>query len=457
MAETLYKRFADAIAVVEYYSYEQRESKEIALAFLVLRYACIKVDVVELGSKFGFNIAASSLVSQDEEDFFSNFMSLVRAVDSIFFIQDNGVSEVFEAFVEKNRRAKEVIASIKKIYEVLFFETVDGKYLAGIFESVLLELYNSKGGGGPEFYTPRNLVDFAVELVNPENNEKIYDPVCGTGGFLVRANDYLHQRNSNVCAEFIGRDKSLFSVKISFWNLYIHGVDNFSVYTGDSLSWAQYDPRKYDVVLANPPFSVKDWNWNLFASSGMDFYGAPPRANADYAFLLHIIFSLSDMGRAAVIVPSGVLFRGGAEKEIRRNIVNDGLIEMVVSLPAGLIKGTSVSLCMIFFNKRTRSESVFFARAPEKLSKDQFVSPAFELSNILDICREKRSVKGCSESVSIADIAKKEFDLSVSRYVVSGVAEIRGVAEVAEEYIKLEAELRSLQDELKYYLDRVLD
>ncbi|MNF78011.1 putative type I restriction enzymeP M protein [compost metagenome] len=457
MDESFHKKFLDAIVPLELYSYEQRESKEVALAFLVLRSACLRVSVVELVNHINGRMDYLSLASQREQDFFSFFMRLTETIDSLFFNNDAGVSEIFRAFVVKGRADDGSVTHLLNIYKMLFQEDVSESQLADVFEWLLLELYSSRGGG-MEFYTPRNLIDFAIQLVIPEIGESVYDPVCGTGGFLVGVNRYLLKQNSTAYTELFGRDKNLYAVKIALWNLYIHSCSDFSVSLGDSLSGSTIDRfKKYDLVLANPPFSVKDWNWNSFISSEMSLYGSPPRANADYAFLQHIIFSLSERGRAAVIVPAGVLFRGGAEKEIRKNIINDNLIEMIVSLPAGVIKGTGVSLCMIFLSKRSRSGSIVFAGLSNRLKRSGFESPALELNKLLELCKRREDVAGSCRRVSVEEIELNDFDLSVSRYVSNSAAEERGVSEVAEDYIRLENELRYLQDEMKNFLDDVLE
>lgn len=458
MNESFHKKFLDAIVPLELYSYEQRESKEVALAFLVLRSACLKVNMIELVNHINDGVDNLSLVSQREQDFFSFFMRLTETIDSLFFNDDAGVSEIFRAFVVKGRADDGSVTYLLNIYKVLFEEDVSESQLADVFEWLLLELYSSRGGAGMEFYTPRNLIDFAIQLVMPEIGESVYDPVCGTGGFLVGVNNYLLKQDSTACTELFGRDKSLYAVKIALWNLYIHGCSDFSVLLGDSLSESTIDSfKKYDLILANPPFSVKDWNWSSFVSSEMSLYGSPPRANADYAFLQHIIFSLSERGRAAVIVPAGVLFRGGAEKEIRKNIINNNLIEMIVSLPAGVIKGTGVSLCMIFLSKRSRPESIVFAGLSSRLKKSRFESPAFELNKLLELCKQREDVAGSYRRVSVEEVELNDFDLSVSRYVSNSATEERGVSEVAEDYIRLENELRHLQDEMKNFLDDVFE
>jgi type I restriction enzyme M protein len=449
MGESFHKKFLDAIVPLELYSYEQRESKEVALAFLVLRSACLRVNMVELVNHINGGVDYLSLASQREQDFFSFFMRLTETIDSLFFNDDAGVSEIFRAFVVKGRADDGSVTHLLNIYKVLFEEDISESQLADIFEWLLLELYSSRGGAGMEFYTPRNLIDFAIQLVMPEVGESVYDPVCGTGGFLVGVNHYLLKQDSTACTELFGRDKSLYAVKIAWWNLYIHGCSDFSVSLGDSLSGSTIDRfKKYDLILANPPFSVKDWNWSSFVSSEMSLYGSPPRANADYAFLQHVIFSLSDRGRAAVIVPAGVLFRGGAEKEIRK---------MIVSLPAGVIKGTGVSLCMIFLSKRSRAGSIVFAGLSNRLRKSRFESPAFELNKLIELCKRREDVAGSYRRVSVEEIKLNDFDLSVSRYVSNSATEERGVSEVAEDYIRLESELRYLQDEMKNFLDDVLE
>lgn len=429
------------------FHYESSEVLELLLALLVLKYAC------DISRDKTFKVEAEGAADEAPivPDFFvedmNNFFSLLKefseSIETAYFSSEGGLSEVLEGFVLKAGKRESVLSVLRDVFEDLMRGELPTGRIGDFFEFELKNLYEARGLIGSEFYTPRGVVDFLVSALAPAPGESIFDPVCGSAGFLVSSDKYARSNDKNgggVKLRGVERNRSV--ARLAKWNLFVHGCTQSSIFIEDSL--ANCSEIKFDAVFANPPFSVKTWDWDAFERSGHAIYGSPPRANADYAYLQYIISSLNDCGRAAVIVPSGVLFRAGAEKEIRSKIVMDGLIDAVVALPSGMFKNTSVSLCVLFIDKRKCNKEILFVRQHEGVN-----STLDELQYLLEIYRGRKEISGVSRVVGFEEIEASDYDLNFVRYIKSGKVGHRKFSEVFAEYSLREERLRVLQDEIK--------
>jgi hypothetical protein len=216
---------------------------------------------------------------------------------------------------------------------------VDSRILGDAYEYLIAKFADDAGKKGGEFYTPKQVVRLMVEILRPEEGMTVYDPACGSGGMLLEAVHFMErQRRRTRSRSPYGQEKNLNTWAICKMSLFLHDIDDAFIERGDTL----LDPKhlsgekvlkRFDLVLANPPFSLSPWGheeWKKGDKFGRDTYGCPPKSYGDLAFVQHMVASLKSNGRMAVVVPHGVLFRGGEEGKIRKGLLEDDLIEAVV-------------------------------------------------------------------------------------------------------------------------------
>ena len=207
------------------------------------------------------------------------------------------------------------------------------------YEYLIGKFADDAGNTAQEFYTNRTVVTLMAEILQPQPGESIYDPTCGSGGMLVKCLDYLRAKGLPwQGVKVFGQEINVLTSSIARMNLYLNGVEDFSIVCGDTLERPAFvegsQLRKFDVVLANPPYSISEWNRSAFEHDkwSRNKYGTPPQGRADYAFIQHIIASMDDsIGRSAILLPHGILFRG-EESEVRKNIVLSDKIEAIIGI-----------------------------------------------------------------------------------------------------------------------------
>ncbi len=305
------------------------------------------------------------------------------------------------------------------------------------------------GKKGGEFYTPRTVVQLMVNLLDPREGMRICDPTCGSAGMLLECAEHVRAaggdpRNLSLC----GQEKNLGTWAIAKMNLLLHGLPDADIQKGDTLR----DPKHvrngalltFDRVIANPPFSIKDWGWEDLAN---DRYGRfeperAPRTKADFAFIQHMLaITRAESGRLAVVMPHGVLFRGGAEERIRRHLVEADLFEAVIGLPANLFYGTGIPACILVLRRgkpAARRGKVLFVHAAadfEAGKRQNRLRPQ-------DIARATRAFETFADEpryarvVGLEELRQNEFNLNITRYVDTAPPE---------EPVDLAAELRKLE------------
>ncbi|MHC8312599.1 HsdM family class I SAM-dependent methyltransferase [Pseudomonas sp. GT1P32] len=332
------------------------------------------------------------------------------------------------------------------------FEGMDGRVALGECFELLLFIFaeNSIDSAGYS-YTPRGVVHLVTEMLKAQESESVYDPVCGSAGFLIAAARRVSEDLSGGQLNLYGQDISSVSLFIAKSNMLLHGLDEESIELSNSM-FSVHDGKgkfgRFDVVTANPPFSLR-WDGN---ASGVFFeYGIPPRSNADYAFLQRALFSLKENGRAAVIVPTGVLSREGVEKAIRVKFLANHHVETVVAVPPNTFYGTAVPANILVL-RRTRKESdVLFVDASSFFSKDRNrnVILGEAVSKVVALCDARSDYENFSKLVPLADIENNEWNLSVSKYLVREVLDdIDSLETLVERQVDLERQLADLQAEM---------
>jgi len=297
------------------------------------------------------------------------------------------------------------------------------------YEYLIKKFADDSGHTAAEFYTNRTLVKLMTFLVEPNEGESICDPTCGTGGMLLVAALQLKERGKEYRSlKLYGQDVNLITSSIARMNLFLHGIDDFDIVRGDTLTspgFIEQDQLKtFDVVLANPPYSIKQWNRDEFASDpyGRNFLGVPPQGRADYAFFQHIIKSIDPKtGRCAILFPHGVLFRED-EKAMRENLVRMDVVECVLGLAPNLFYGSPMKACVILCRAKKTQERknriLFIDAANEARSeKTQSFIDQEHRDKILNAFNAFEDIEGFAKVVTNDEILSNEASLKISTYV----------------------------------------
>lgn len=344
-------------------------------------------------------------------------------------------------YSERNAMLCSVITEIAKGLAE-FTNEVD--LLGDAYEYLIGQFAAGSGKKAGEFYTPQQVSTILSRIVtldsqDPSTGKKkklnnILDFACGSGSLLINVKKQL---GSNNIGQIYGQEKNITTYNLARMNMLLHGLKDseFQIFHGDSLSndWSilkEKNPSKKlqcDAVVANPPFSLR---WDPKDSIKDDFrfksYGLAPKSAADFAFLLHGFHFLSDEGTMAIILPHGVLFRGGTEEAIRKKLLMDGNIDTIIGLPANLFFSTGIPVCIIVLKKCKKFNDVLFINASEyfKKSKRQNVLLDEHIDKIIETYQyRKEDDKRYSRRVTIEEIANNDYNLNISRYVSTAVAE----------------------------------
>lgn len=256
-------------------------------------------------------------------------------------------------------------------------ENADPDMLGNAYEYLIkhfADLTNKKAG---EFYTPRSVIHLLGLILDPHEGETIYDPACGTGGMLLECVNHLKNNNEDYrTLKLFGQEKNLTSSAISRMNMFLHGIENFEVRRGDTLrnpAFFEADGlQTFDCVIANPPFSLKEWGVDNWANDpfGRNIAGVPPAGNGDMAWVQHMVKSMNSTGRMTVVLPHGVLFRKGTEAKIRQTLLEEDILEAVIGLGSNIFYGTQLAACVLVFNKNkdaSKKEKVLIIDASDQI------------------------------------------------------------------------------------------
>src|SRR5699024_7910746 len=243
--------------------------------------------------------------------------------------------------------------------------------LGRAYEYLIKQFADDAGKKGGEFYTPNKVVELIVNLIKPEEGMRVCDPTVGSGGMLIQSVDYIKSQNGDPRnLSLHGQERNLNTWSICKMTLLLHGLSDHRIERGDTIR----DPKLmdssnelllYDRVIANPPFSLKNWGREEAEDDayGRFRFGVPPKNAGDYGFIQHMVATLNHEGKAGVVMPHGVLFRGGAEGKIREGLLKEDLVEAIIGLPANLFYGTGIPACILVLNRNKEADKkgkVFF-------------------------------------------------------------------------------------------------
>lgn len=325
-----------------------------------------------------------------------------------------------------DERLKDLIEHMSKIK--VGNENYSADVMGDSYEYLIKKFADLSKKNAGEFYTPRSVVKLLVKILAPKAGETVYDPACGTGGMLIEAIQYM-QNDKMAYGKIYGQEKNLATSAIARMNLFLHGAQDFKVTQGDTLRSPNYLNRgelaTFDCVIANPPFSLKNWGAEQFASDvyGRNLWGSPTDSNADYAWVQHMVKSMDrKTGRLAIVLPQGVLFRGGKEGKIRKQLVESDKLECVITLVNNLFYGATIPACILIFRNQKQeghkgqvclidASTIYTPQRTQNVMSEADVKAVFKLYDDFIDVPEKAKV------VTLEDIRAKDYTLSVNRYI----------------------------------------
>ena len=335
------------------------------------------------------------------------------------------------AWTNKNRLRDSTLKDLLSHFSMLTLslETVPEDEMGFAYEYLIKKFADDSGHTAAEFYTNRTVVHLMSQMLDIEPGDSIYDPTCGTGGMLMSAVVELRRqgkefRNLSLC----GQEINLGTSAIARMNLYLHGIEDFTIVRGDTLANPAFVDgdklRKFDVVLANPPYSINAWDRVAWVNDpwGRNMYGTPPQGRADYAFWQHILASLNpESGRCAILFPHGVLFRN-EEFEMRKKMIEADVVEAVLGLGPNLFYNSPMEACIVFCRAKkapNRKGKVLFINAVDDIVRQSAQSRLTEanIKRIDDCYRNFSPEAGFSEVVATEQISAQNFSLSIPLYV----------------------------------------
>jgi type I restriction enzyme M protein len=343
-------------------------------------------------------------------------------------------------------------------------DSVTHDLLGAGYEFLLKNFADESGKKAGEFFTPRAVVRLLVQLLDPKEGESVYDPTCGSGGMLVEAVNQVRAHGQDPrTLRLYGQEVQATTAAIARMNLYLHDIETFSIRRGDTLrdpSFREKDGAlsRFDVVIANPPFSLKGWGRAAWVDDpfGRSEFGVPPESYGDLAFVEHMVCSMNvETGRVAVVMPHGVLFRRGLEQEIRRNLIEAGVLEAVIGLPPNLFYSTGIPACVLVFRAGSHHPGqVLFIDASGhfKKGRNQNEIAAPDILAVVSAYRQTLEAPAPNRMVSLDEIATEGWDLNIGRYVQRAAAAAIELSTALAEHLESREELDAAEAEL----DRLL-
>ena len=297
------------------------------------------------------------------------------------------------------------------------------------YEFLIKKFADDSGHTAAEFYTNRTLVHLMTQMLEIAPGDSVYDPTCGSGGMLLSAAEELRrQGKEHRTLKLYGQERNLTTSAIARMNLFLHGIEDFDVVRDDTLASPAFldgdKLRRFDVVLANPPYSIKAWDRSTWQTDkwGRNRYGTPPQGRADYAFWQHILASMKpDTGRSAILFPHGVLFRD-EEADMRAKMIHDDVIEAVLGLGPNLFYNSPMEACVVICRSKKpkdRKGKILFIDAVNEVTRERaqsFLTPA-HIERIAAAFRNFRDEDGFTAVATLAEVAAKQNNLSIPLYV----------------------------------------
>ncbi|MFZ3171813.1 MAG: type I restriction-modification system subunit M [Carboxydocellales bacterium] len=374
---------------------------------------------------------------------------------------------------ERNAMLKHLLEDFKDL-DLRPSRLIGEDVIGNAYEYMIANFASDAGKKGGEFFTPAEVSELLARLVKPEENDRIYDPTCGSGSLLVKAFNKIPSGK----AQIYGQERNGQTHSLCRMNMFLHNIDDAKIAWGDTLSNPLHLKNdklmKFQVVVANPPFSLDKWAMG-FAGEGSDKdfkmeegndpykrfgWGVPPSSKGDYAFVLHMLHSLSEGGRMGVVLPHGVLFRGASEGKIRQQIIEMNLLDAVIGLPSNLFFGTGIPACVLVFKQnRVREEILFIDASGDEYyekGKNQNKLREEDLQRIINAYENYESIEKYAYVANRDEIKENDYNLNIPRYVDTfEEEEMVDMEAVAENISRIKGELAEVEAQMAKYLEEL--
>lgn len=396
--------------------------------------------------------------------------AIVNAMNGIERANPDTLSGVFSSFDDANwsdktklsdERLKDLIEHMSKIK--VGNKNYSADVMGDSYEYLIKKFADLSKKNAGEFYTPRSIVKLLIMLMAPKAGDTVYDPACGTGGMLIESIRFMND-DKMTYGRIYGQEKNLATSAIARMNLFLHGARDFKVTQGDTLRSPNYLDRgslqTFDCVVANPPFSLKNWGSEQFSSDiyGRNIWGCPTDSNGDFAWLQHMVKSMNPKtGRCAVVLPQGVLFRGGKEGEIRKQLVESDKLEAIITLASGVFYSTGVSACILFLNNNKSVEhrgrlcmidasGIYTPQRAQNIMTEEDIQKVYGLYIAYEDVTEKVKV------VTIPEIREKDYSLAINNYIEKKEQETVPPAEIRRQYFEAYEEMLAAEEKMRRLL-----
>lgn len=336
--------------------------------------------------------------------------------------------------------------------------------IGNAYEYLIKNFAATSGKKAGEFYTPPEVSELMAEIVDPKEGDEICDPACGSASLLLKcANQIRKGRDGSKSFALFGQEAIGSTWALAKMNMFLHGIDNHKLEWGDTIR----NPllldengglKHFDIVVANPPFSLDKWGHGSAESDPYSRFrrGVPPKTKGDYAFILHMIETLKPKtGRMAVVVPHGVLFRGSSEGKIRQKLIEENLLDAVIGLPEKLFYGTGIPAAILVFRKDKTDNNVLFIDASREFTsgKNQNQLSDENIAKVVDTYKQRDTRDKYSYLASPEEIQENDFNLNIPRYVDTFEEEEEiDLMAVQAERKEIEAEIAKLNEQMDGYL-----
>lgn len=344
--------------------------------------------------------------------------------------------------------------------------------IGNVYEYLIAKFASDAGKKGGEFFTPSEVSELIARLVKPESGDRIYDPTCGSGSLLIKASRKIADRNFSI----YGQERNGSTHALCKMNMFLHDIDDAKIKWGDTIAnplhYENDRLMKFDVVVANPPFSLDKWA-NGFASgndekfkfeASMDKFGrftkgVPPKSKGDFAFILHMLGSLNEGGRIGVVLPHGVLFRGASEGKIRKAIIDENILDAVIGLPENLFYGTGIPAVVLILKKNRQREDLLFIDASkgfDKVKNQNKLRIVEDIERIEEVYNNYQTIDKYAYKATKAEIIENDYNLNIPRYVDTFEEEAPvDMDKVKANIIQIEGELAEVKEQMNKYLEEL--
>ncbi len=381
----------------------------------------------------------------------------------IFTIDFNAQS-ILGPTEQRNKMIRDLLGDFNKID----LSETDDDILGNAYMFMIEHFGTEAGKKAGEFFSPRVLCKLVAQLAAPKAGDRICDPTCGSGGLLLMAGAEVEKQGSNNYALY-GQEKTGSTYNLARMNMFLHGKDSARIEWGDTLNNPLLRTgdqlMKFDVVVANPPFSLDKWGDKSLENDKYNRFwrGLPPASKGDYAFITHMVETAkAKEGRVVVIVPHGVLFRGSSEGRIRTAFIQENILDAVIGLPAGLFQTTGIPVAILVFDrsrepggKNEKRKDVLFIDASREFvsGKNQNTLSDENIAKIVDTYKKRKEIEKYSHRATLAEIQENDYNLNIPRYVDTFEAEPEiDIAATQKRILELESELAKTQSKMQEYL-----